>query len=131
MNSAILARARPVPSRLAPALAGTAVVAFALPLVAIAGWSLRGWAFAAVLWVGAQVFGLLLARLPLGLSNLAALGVRGFGTSFRAVAVGVPLVVLTVADEAVGLVALVVYMLAFTVELLLSVLMYVGGEGKA
>jgi hypothetical protein len=111
-------------------IGGTAVVVFALPLVAVAGWSLQGWAFAAVLWVGAQVFSALLTRLPLGLSNLAELGVRGFGTTFRAVAVGVPLVILTVTNEPVGIVALAVYGLAFTVEFLLTLVIYAGSEAR-
>ena len=48
---------------------------------------------------------LLLARLPLGDGNLAAAGMRGIGTSFRALAVGIPLVAVTVANESVGIAA--------------------------
>ncbi|MGH3134834.1 MAG: hypothetical protein ACRDNY_14030 [Gaiellaceae bacterium] len=131
MSAGILMTPRPVPSRLLPALAGTAVIVLALPLFAIAGWPLEGWAFAAVLWVGAQALAALLTRLPLGASNLAAVGMRGVGTSFRAFAVGVPLVVLTLTNESVGAAALAVYVLAFTLELVLSLVTYFGGEARA
>ena len=41
---------------------GALVIVLALPLFLVAGWPLAGWAVAAVLWVGVQAFGLLLAR---------------------------------------------------------------------
>jgi len=119
---------RPVPGRLVPALAGTAVVVLALPVFLAAGWPLRGWLLAATLWVAGELFALLLARLPLGTGNLAAAGMRGIGTSFRAMLVGIPLVVATVADESVGLAAALVFALAFTVELAVSLVAYFGVE---
>lgn len=131
MNAGIFTTPRDVPSKVAPSLAGSAVVALALPVFAVAGWPLAGWALAAVLWVGAQLFGLLLARLPGGADNLAAAGMRGIGTTSRALLVGIPLVVATVTNEAVGLAAAAVYALAFTVELLVGLAAYFGGEAKA
>ena len=122
---------RPMPGRLVPALAGTAVVVLALPVFVAAGWPLRGWLLAATLWVAAELFALLLTRLPLGTGNLAAAGMRGIGTSFRAIAIGIPLVAVTVADERVGLAAAVVYALAFTVELAVSLVEYFGQEARA
>jgi hypothetical protein len=122
---------RPVPGRLVPALAGTAVVALALPVFVVAGWPLRGWLLAATLWTAGQLFALLLTRLPLGTGNLAAAGMRGIGTSFRAMAIGIPLVAVTAADERVGLAAAVVYALAFTVELATSLVEYFGAEARA
>jgi len=122
---------RPMPGRLVPALAGTGVVVLALPVFAAAGWPLRGWLLAATLWVAGQLFALLLTRLPLGTGNLAAAGMRGIGTSFRAMAIGIPLVAVTVADERVGLAAAVVYALAFTVELAVSLVEYFGHEARA
>jgi len=121
---------RPVPGRLVPALAGTIVVALALPVFVAGGWSLRGWVLAATLWVAGQLFALLLTRLPLGTGNLAAAGMRGIGTSFRAIAVGIPLVAVTVADESVGIAAAAVYALAYTVELAVSVVTYLGSEAR-
>jgi hypothetical protein len=122
---------RRVPGRLAPMLAGTAVIVFALPVFAIAGWPLRGWALAAVLWVAAQGLAFLLTRLPLDDGNLAAAGVRGIGMSFRAFIVGIPLVAVTVADSRVGLAALGVYVLAYTLELAVSLVTFFGSEAKA
>jgi hypothetical protein len=122
---------RPVPARLAPAIAGTAVIVLALPVFAIAGWPLSGWALAAVLWLAAQTLAVVLARLPLDTGNLAAAGMRGIGTSFRAIAVGIPLVAVTVANESVGIAAALLYALAFTLELAVSLLSYFGAEAKA
>jgi hypothetical protein len=84
-----------------------------------------------VLWVAAQAFALLLARLPGDADNLAAAGMRGIGTTSRALLVGIPLVVATVADESVGVAAAALYALAFTVELLVGLAAYFGGEAKA
>jgi hypothetical protein len=119
---------RPVPSRLAPAIAGSTVVALALPVFAVAGWPLEGWALAAVLWVGAQGFAYVLTRLPGDADNLAAAGMRGIGTTSRGLLVGIPLIAVTVADERVGIAAAVVYALAFTVELAVGLLAYFAGE---
>ena len=44
---------RSVPGRLAPMLAGSGLILLALPVFAIAGWPLKGWALTAVLWTGA------------------------------------------------------------------------------
>jgi hypothetical protein len=107
------------------------VIAFALPLFVIVGWSLKGWSVAAVLWAAGQAVGALLTRLPLGTSNLAAAGMRGIGMSFRGFAAGVVLLVVTLTDEAVGLAALVVYVLAFTLELAVSLAAYFGSGSEA
>jgi hypothetical protein len=109
-------------------VAGAAVIALALPVFAIAGWPLRGWALATVLWVGSQLFALLLARLPDGADNLAAAGMRGIGTTSRALLVGVPLVAVTVADERLGIAAALLYAVAFTVELAVGLMTYFGAE---
>ncbi len=122
---------RAIPGRLAPAIAGTAVILLALPVFAVAGWPLGGWALAAVLWIAGQTLAALLARLPLDTGNLAAAGMRGIGTSFRAFAVGIPLVAVTVADEQVGIAAALLYALAFTLELAVSLLAYFGAEANA
>lgn len=130
-SSSLFTTPRPVPARLAPALAGSALIVLALPVFAIAGWPLRGWALAAVLWVAAQALALLLTRLPLDEGNLAASGVRGIGMSFRAFIVGIPLVAVTVADSSVGLAAALLYALAYTLELAVSLITYFGSEAKA
>lgn len=124
MSAAVFSTPRPVPGRLAPALAGTAVIALALPVFAVAGWPLEGWLLAAVLWAAAQALGLVLTRLPLGDDNLAASGVRGIGMGLRAFVVGIPLVAVAATDERVGLAAALLYVLAYTVELAISLATY-------
>jgi hypothetical protein len=122
----VWATPRPLPSRLVPVTAGAAVVALALPVFAIAGWSLRGWALGAILWIGAQALGLLLARIPLGADNLAASGVRGVGMMFRPAAVMVVVIAVAASDAEVGVAAGLLYALAYTLELGLSLLTYFG-----
>ncbi len=131
MSARVFETPRPVPGRLVPALAGSAVVVLALPVFVAAGWPLDGWLLAATLWVAGQLFALLLTRLPLGTGNLAAAGMRGIGTSFRAILIGVPLVAVTISDERVGLAAAILYALAFSVEFAVSLVEYFGQEARA
>ncbi len=131
MSAGVFTTPRPIPGRLVPALAGSAVIVLALPVFAVAGWPLAGWTFAAVLWVAAQAFAWLLTRLSLDAGNLAAAGMRGIGTSFKAIAVGIPLVAVTVSDERVGVAAALVYAFAFTLELAVSLVTYFGAEVNA
>ena len=46
----LLATPRPEPGHLLPALAGSAVILFALPLFLILDWNMTAWALAALLW---------------------------------------------------------------------------------
>jgi hypothetical protein len=121
-----LTTSRPVPGRLLPAVAGATVVLLALPVFLLAGWRLAGWGLAAVLWVGNQAFGLLLARARESGRGLIAPGVQGFGMMVRAVAVMVVLIAVAASDERLALAAALVYALAYTAELCLSVLTYFG-----
>jgi hypothetical protein len=131
VSAGIFSTPRAVPSRLAPTVAGALVILLALPVFAVAGWPLAGWALAAVLWIAAEVFALVLARLPGGADNLAAAGMRGIGTTSRALLVGIPLVIVTVSDQSVGVAAAGLYAVAFTVELAVGLATYFGGEAKA
>lgn len=131
MSAGIFSTPRPLPSRLAPTLTAAAVLALALPVFAVAGWPLRAWALAAVLWVGSTLFALLLARLAGGTDNLAAAGMLGIGTTSRGLLVGIPLVIVTVGDETVGLAAALLYAVVFTVELAVGLATYFGGEARA
>jgi hypothetical protein len=130
-GAGIFSTPRPLPSRVAPAVAGGTIIALALPIFAIAGWPLRGWALAAVLWVASEIFALVLARLPNSPDNLAAAGMRGIGTTSRGLLVGVVLVIVTVSNETVGLTAAILYAIAFTAELGVGLATYFGGEAKA
>ena len=130
MIADLYTKPRPVPGRLAPMLAGSGLILLALPVFAIAGWPLKGWAVAAVLWVGAQALAYLLTRLPLDEGNLAAAGVRGIGMGMRAFIVGIPLVAVTVADSRVGIAAVILYAAAYTLELAVSLVTFFGAEAK-
>lgn len=121
---------RDVPGRLAPTIAGGTVIALALPVFAVAGWPLEGWALAAVLWVAAEVFALVLTRLPGRPDNLAAASMRGIGTTSRALLVGIPLVAATITNEPVGIAAAILYALAFSVALGVGLMTYFGQEAK-
>ena len=131
MSAGIFSTPRPLPSRLAPIVVGGTVIALALPVFAIAGWPLRGWALAAVLWAASEIVAWLLARLPDSPDNLAAAGMRGIGTTSRALLVGIVLVIVTVSNESVGLAAALLYAMAFTVELGVGLATYFGDEAKA
>jgi hypothetical protein len=127
----MFATPRDVPDRRLPAVGGTIVVGLALPLFLVAGWRLGAWGIAAGLWALYQAIGLLLERLPLGAGNLAAAGVVAFGRMLRAAGLVTVLIVIAASDSGLGLPAAIVYAVAFTVELGLSLVVYFGGEAKA
>ncbi|MGH3144088.1 MAG: hypothetical protein ACRDO9_13310 [Gaiellales bacterium] len=60
MPSSTLMTPRPVPGKLAPALAALLVLAVALVVFLVAGWDVRGWALGAVLWAGTRGLSLLM-----------------------------------------------------------------------
>lgn len=120
----MLGAPRPVPSRMIPVAAGGLVIVLALPLFVLAGWRLAGWAIAAVLWVGVQAFGLLLTRIRPSTDNLAASGVLAFGMMGRALAVLFVLVAVAASDGRLALAAALLYALAYTAELVVSVATY-------
>jgi hypothetical protein len=121
---------RPVPSRLAPILAGASVIVLALPIFVVAGFPLGGWALGATLWIAAQLLGLVLTRLRLGAGNLAHSGVVGIGMSFRAVAVMAVAIAVATVDARVGVAAALLYALAYTLELLVSLALYFGSPAR-
>ena len=127
----LLSTPRPVPGRRAPALAGAAVVALALPVFLVAGFPLGGWGLAAVLWVAGEALGLWLARLPLGADHLRFSGLVALGHAFRGIGVVVVLLAVTVADRNVGIAALAVYALAYSLSLGVSLVEYFGGGKRA
>ncbi len=131
MSSGMFSTPRPLPSRIAPTIAGGTIVVLALPIFAVAGWPLEGWALGAVLWVASEIFAAVLTRLPNSPDNLAAAGMRGIGTTSRALLVGIVLVIVTVSNESVGIAAALLYAIAFTVELGVGLATYFGGEAKA
>jgi len=124
----LLSTPRPVPGRRMPALAGAAVVVLALPVFLVAGFPLGGWALAAVLWGAGEALGLWLARLPIGADHLGFSGIVALAHSFRGIGVMVVLIAVTLGDRHVGIAALAVYALAYSLSLGVSLLEYFGGE---
>ena len=119
---------RPLPNRTLPPLVASAFVLLALPVFLAAGWPLRGWALAAALWAAAQLLGFGLTRLPLGAGQAGASAVVGLGMIFRSLLVGVVLVIVAVSNEKVAVAAALLYLLAFTIELALSLFSYFSTE---
>ena len=131
MKTTALGAPRPVPGRLLPVAAGAGVIALALPIFIVAGWPVDGWVVAAVVWLGVQALGLLLARVRPSPDNLAASSVLAFGMMGRLLAVLVVLVAVTASNHAVGLAATLVYALAYTAELAVSLASYYVQEPRA
>jgi hypothetical protein len=117
---------RPEPSRAVPIAAAATVLGLALPVFLVAGWRVTGWVLGAVLWAGGQAFALLLTRFRAGMGNLAAAGVVAFGMMFRAIAVMVVVVAVVLTDVRLGIAAALVYALAYSAELGLSLVSYFG-----
>jgi hypothetical protein len=106
---------------------GGLVLLVALPVFLLADWRLAGWALGAVLWVAMQGINFLLARLEERAGNLAAAGVQGFGLFFKTLGLLVVLIAVAVSDARLAVAAALVYALAYTFELGLSLISYFGG----
>ena len=130
MSTGLLRTPRPMPGRLVPVASGGAILLLALPIYLLAGWRVAGWGLAAVLWVAGELFGLLLARLRLGMGNLAASGVVAFGMMFRAVAVMVVVIAVAISDARLALSAALLYALAYTFELGVWIVSYFSGPAR-
>jgi hypothetical protein len=127
MGAGIFTTPRPVPGRLLSVVGGGLVLLVALPVFLIADWRLAGWALGAVLWVAIQGVNFLLARLKERAGNLAAAGVQGFGLFFKTLGLLVVLIAVAVSDARLAVAAALVYAVAYTFELGLSLLSYFGG----
>jgi hypothetical protein len=114
---------------LAPA-AGALVLAVALPLFLVAGWPFAGWAAAALLWAGVQALGLLLSRVKPSPDNLAGSALLAFGMMGRLLAVLAVLLALAASDRDAGLAAALTYGVAYTAELMVSLLGYYAQEPR-
>jgi len=126
MREGIFATPRPVPGRLLPALGGALVIVLALPIFLLAGWDLTGWALGAVLWLALELIETVLTRLRGRTANVAASAVLAFGLTFKAVAVLAVLVAAAATRPHVAVAAAVVYVLAYSFELALSLFSYFG-----
>jgi hypothetical protein len=113
-------------------IAGGLVVLLALPIFLIGGWSVRGWALGAVLWVGSQLFAVVLNRHGIGDPTLKGSGPVAFGMMGRGILVVlVAIVVAAAGSPDLAVAGILVYALAYTVELALSLTAYFsGGERR-
>ena len=123
---ALVTTPRPVPGRLIPAAGAALVLVLALPIFLLAGWPVEGWALGAVLWLGVEAIGLLVSHAASTGGRLAASGVQAFGLFFKTVGVLVVLVAVAVSDPHLAVAATLVYALAYTFQLGLSLLAYFG-----
>jgi hypothetical protein len=121
---------RAVPGRRVPALAGAGVVVLALPVFLVGGFPIGGWALAATLWAAGEALGLWLSRLPTGADHLTTSGLVGIAMAFRGIGVMVALLAVTVADKSLGVSAVIVYVLAYSLSLAVSLLEYFTGERR-
>lgn len=126
MRESTLLISRPVPGRLIPALGGAVVVLVALPLFLLMGWDVRAWALAAVLWTLVHGLDLVLARLRSRAGNLAASAVQVTALLFKSLGLLVVLFATVASNPGLALGAVLVYALAYTFELSLSLLAYYG-----
>jgi len=128
MRAGMFATPRPVPGRLIPAAGGVLVLLLALAVFLLADLDLKGWALGALLWVALEAIEIVLTRLRSRTANVAASAVLAFGLSFKAIAVLAVLVAAAATEPNVAVGAAVVYVLAYTFQLGLSLLSYFGTE---
>jgi hypothetical protein len=128
--SGTLMTPRPVPGKLAPALAALFVLGVALPVFLVAGWDVRGWALGAVLWVGLRGISLLVDHVRKDASPAAAGGFKAFELAFKGLAALVVLLAVAVTNADLALPTILVFCLAYTAELGLSLATYFGSSSK-
>jgi hypothetical protein len=121
---------RPMPERRLPLIAGGAIVALALPIFLVAGWPVRGWLLGAVLWVASQLLGILFNRVGIGEPSLRGSGVVAFGMMARGILLMIVAVAVAATNPALALAGALVYAVAYSVELGLSLTIYFSGEAK-
>ena len=126
MPSSTLMTPRPVPGKLAPALAALLVLGLALAVFLLAGWDVRGWALGAVLWAGLRGLSLLIDHVRRDATSAAGTGLQAFELVFKGLAVLVVLLAVATTNEDLALPAILVFALAYTAELGLSLATYFG-----
>jgi hypothetical protein len=122
---------RPLPARRLPILAGGLAVAFCLPIFALVGWRLEGWALGAVLWLASQALGLVFDRIGIHEPTLRGSGIVAFGMMTRGILIMVAAIAVAASEPELAIAGALVYALAFTVELALSLVLYFGGRPVA
>jgi hypothetical protein len=127
MPSGLLTTPRPEPAHLWPAVAGSVVILLSLPLFLLVGWDVKAWALAALLWLTIHAVDLVLRHVRRDTGNHAASGLQAVGLLFKMLALLVALFAAAAADPHLALGAALVYALAYTLELGVSLVSYFGG----
>ncbi len=125
-----LLRPRAVPGRFVPFAAAGALFIVALPVFLVAGWNMKAWVLAAVLWLAGEALGLALGRLRLGVDATGSSGVVAFGMMFRAIAVMIVLLAVSVSHPHLALAAALLFAAAYTLELGVSLLTFFTGPER-
>ncbi len=118
---------RPIPERRLPLVAGGLVVALALPIFLVAEWRLDGWALGAVLWVASQLLGLVFTRIGIGEPTLRGSGIVAFGMMARGILLVLVAIAVATTDPELAIAGALVYAVAYTFELALSLTLYFAG----
>ena len=126
MFGTLFSTPRPEPGHLLPALGGALLILLALPIFVIFHLSIAGWGLAAVLWCVVHGIDLVLTQARTRAGNVAASGVQAFGLFFKAIGLLVVLLVAAVANPHLAVAAALTYALAYTFELGLSIVTYLG-----
>jgi hypothetical protein len=126
----VLFTPRPMPNRLWPTLSGAALILLALPIFLAAGWPTGGWILGALLYGASQALAFLLGRLPLGADSLKSSGLVALAMTFRVIGVMVVLIAVTVSHKALGVSAALLFVAAYTLELLVALASYFSGEPR-
>jgi hypothetical protein len=121
---------RPLPARRLPVLAGAVSLALTLPVFLLAGWSLRGWLLGLVLWLGSQALGILFDRVGIGDPSLRGSGLVAFGMMTRGIVLMLVALAVAVSNPGLAVAGALVYALAYSVELALSLTLYFAGTPR-
>jgi hypothetical protein len=119
---------RPLPARRLPVAAGGGTIAFALAVFLLVGWSLRGWALGAVLWLASQALGVLFDRVGIHEPTLRGSGFVAFGMMTRGILLMLVAIAVAVSDPDLAVAGALVYAAAYTVELVFSLALYFAGR---
>ncbi len=128
MKTELLKTPRPVPGRLLPAAGAAIALALALAVFLVADWPLKGWVLGAALWAGLEAFSLVIARLRARTTGAVGSSLQGIELLVKALAVLAVVLAAAQSDGKVAVAAILVYALAYTLELALSVASYFGSE---
>jgi hypothetical protein len=128
VKTELLKTPRPVPGRLLPAAGAAVAIGLALPVFLVAGWPVKGWALGAILWAGLAALSLVIGRLRARTKGVASSSLQGIELLVKALAVLAVVLAAAHSDAHVAVGAILVYALAYTLELTLSVASYFGSE---